>query len=66
MALRAVDAERRRALGAPLLFGWAAGFVVGDATSPDDLAVPTRRERVPHVFTTGDELLAPVQRAASP
>ncbi len=34
------------------------GFVVGEASSPDDLAVPTREERVPHPFTTGAELLA--------
>jgi L-serine dehydratase len=34
------------------------GFVVGETSSPDDLAVPTRAERVPHPFTTGAELLA--------
>jgi L-serine dehydratase len=34
------------------------GFVVSETSSPEDLAVPTRAERVLHPFTTGAELLA--------
>jgi L-serine dehydratase len=57
MAFSAVDAAGKE-LSVRRYYSVGGGFVVGDATSPDDLAVPTRRERVPHVFTTGDELLA--------
>jgi L-serine dehydratase len=50
------------ASGASLLerqyYSVGGGFVVGDASSPADLAVPTRAERVPHPFTNGAELLA--------
>jgi L-serine dehydratase len=56
MIFRALDAE-----GAELLarsyYSVGGGFVVGETTSSQAPPMPTREERVPHPFTTGDELL---------
>jgi L-serine dehydratase len=57
MTFAALDARGDEVLGRRY-YSVGGGFVVGEATSPDDLAVPTRSERVPHPFTTGAELLA--------